>query len=725
MRILKTSGVIAATLLVISASGRGTPASPQAPGGTTWGYGGGSRQIRYSPLRQITAANVNRLAVAWTFDTGEPGPLQTQPVIVDGVMFGYTPTHKTFAVNAATGARLWTFDSGIPGSGPNRGVMFWRDGRQLRVFAAVDNFIYALDGATGTPIRSFGTDGRIDLREHLGRDPATQGVRLTSPGVIYHDLMIVGGRVGEGLPTSPGDVRAYDVRTGALRWSFHTIPHPGEPGAETWPQEAWTYSGGANSWPGMAVDEARGIVFVPTGSAASDFYGADRLGDNLYANSLLALEADTGRRIWHFQFVRHDLWDRDLPSPPSLITIRRDGRMVDAVAQATKHGYVFVFERETGRPLFPIEYRPFPQSTVPGEVARDAQPIPTRPRPFARQQLTEDLLTNRTPDAHAWAVEAFRTFRSEGQFVPLGVDKPTVVFPGFDGGAEWGGQAFDPGTGLYYVNANDLAWTGQLAPNTGGRSGRDLYLQSCAPCHRDDRAGSPPEIPSLAGLANRRSFGEIVSAIRNGAGRMPAFPALDQASVNAVVQYTLTGRDAPAPADRPGRGAASPLINNDFRFTGYRKFLDPDGYPATAPPWGTLSAINLNTGDYAWQVPLGEYPELVARGLTATGSETYGGPVVTAGGLVFIASTNSDRKIRAFDKTSGARVWQAVMPGPGRATVATYEAAGRQYVAVALGGLPGSGRGTPAAVPPTSATYIAFALPAVRYSSGARRLPGE
>jgi quinoprotein glucose dehydrogenase len=717
--IVAVAGLSAAALSLAARTRQGAPpanVATRTPSSSEWGYGGGPRQIRYSPLDQISRTNVGTLATAWRYDTGEAGPLQTQPVVVDGVLFGYTPSHKLFALNAATGAHLWTFDSGLSGAGPNRGVMYWRGNGETRVFAAVADFVYALDAATGQPIGSFGRDGRIDLREHLGRPPETQNVRLTTPGVVYRDLLIVGGRVSEGLPASPGDVRAYDVRTGALRWSFHTIPHPGEFGFETWPTEAWTYSGGANSWPGMALDEARGVVYVPTGSAASDFYGADRLGDNLFANSLIALDAATGRRLWHFQTVRHDVWDRDLPSPPSLVTVRQNGQTIEAVAAATKHGYLFLFNRVTGQPIFPIEYRPYPASTVPGEVTHATQPIPTRPAPFARQRLTEDLLTNRTPAARAWALNEFRTFRSDGQFVPLSVNRQTVVFPGFDGGAEWGGQAFDPETGLYYVNANDLAWTGGLAPNTGGLSGEALYRQHCASCHRDDRVGSPPTIPTLVGVGDRRPFAEIVAAVRQGAGRMPGFPGLDQASVNAIVQYTVSGADEP-PAGRGRGGQArgggvplSPLANVSFRFTGYRRFLDPDGYPATAPPWGTLNAINLSTGEYAWRVPLGEYPELVGQGLRDTGSENYGGPVVTAGGLVFIGATNADRKIRAFDKSTGTLLWETVMAGPGRATPAVYAAGGRQFVVIATGSV-GGGRG--AAPPPGQSTsaYVAFALP--------------
>jgi quinoprotein glucose dehydrogenase len=682
----------------------GGQASPAA----SWTYGGGPQQIRYSPLTQINRDNVKSLEVAWSYDTGEQGAMQTQPVVVNGVLYGYTPTHKTFAVNAATGAPLWTFDSGIKGSGPNRGIMYWENGGDRRVFAAVDNFIYALDAATGKPVATFANGGRIDLRDGLGRDPRRQGVRLTTPGVVYKDLMIVGGRVGEALPTSPGDIRAYDVRTGALRWSFHTIPHPGEPGYETWPKQAWEYSGAANNWPGMALDESTGIIYVPTGSAATDFYGADRAGDNLYANCLLALDAATGRRIWHFQFVRHDLWDRDPPSPPSLVTVTRNGRRIAAVAQATKQGYVFLFDRANGEPLFPIEYRKYPGSTVPGEVTAAEQPLPAAPLPFARQRLTEDGLTNRTPEIHAWAVEQFRKMRSDGQFVPFSIDKPTVVFPGYDGGAEYGGQAFDPETALYYVNANDLAWTGQLAPSTGGRSGKALYQQHCALCHRDDRAGTPPQIPSLVGVAARKTYPEVVEVVRKGAGRMPAFPALEQTAINAIVQYVLTGEDTPAPRAGSASGekpsAAHPLINNDYRFTGYKKFLDPDGYPAVTPPWGTLNAIDLNTGAYAWKVPLGEYPELAAKGLKDTGSENYGGPVVTAGGLVFIAATNHDRKIRAFDKTTGALLWQYVLPSSGNATPAVYESGGREFLVIAAGGGK-SPQGGPGGV------YVAVALP--------------
>lgn len=660
-------------------------------------YGGGPEQLRYSSLTQINRSNVAQLEIAWTWDSGETGGLQTQPLVVDDVVFAYTPTHRTVALDGATGELKWMFDPGIRGQGPSRGLMYWTDGSDRRLFSAVDQYLYALDPRTGRPIGDFGNEGRIDLREGLGRPADQQNVRLTSPGVVYRDLVIVGGRVAEGLPASPGDVRAFDVRTGALRWRFRTIPQPGEFGFDTWGPDSHRVNGGANNWAGMALDESRGIVYVPTGSASSDFYGANRPGDNLFANSLVALNAATGERIWHYQFVRHDIWDRDLPAPPTLVTITRNGRRVDAVAQTTKHGFVFVFDRATGEPLFPVEERAFPGSDVPGEVTSPTQPVPLLPRPFARQQLTEELLTSRTPEAREWALAAFRTFRSGGQFLPFAVGQQTVVFPGFDGGAEWGGAAADPETGVLYVNANDIAWTGGLAPNNVGQTARDVYLRECASCHRDDLRGTPPAIASLAGIGQRRDADEIAQTIQQGAGRMPGFPNLGPQATQALVRYLVSGDNRPA-----GPSGTSP---NDlaYRFTGYRKFLDPDGYPATAPPWGTLNAIDLNTGEYVWSVPFGEYPELVERGLKDTGSENYGGPVVTAGGLLFIAASNHDRKFRAYDNATGDLLYEAVMPFSGNATPAVYEVDGRQFVVVAAG----SGR----TAGPSGGMYVAFALP--------------
>lgn len=659
-------------------------------------YGGGPAGIRYSPLKQITRSNVARLRVAWTYDTHDgPGDPQTQPIVVDGVLYGVTPTHKAIALDAATGKLLWTFDSGIRGRGPNRSVVWWSSGGERRLFAAVQSFVYALDPATGRPISSFGAEGRIDLRQNLGRDPARQSYVLTSPGIVYRDLLIVGGRLPEALPAAPGDIRAYDVRTGRLRWTFHTIPHPGEAGYETWPADAWTYSGGANNWAGMAVDEKRGIVYVPTGSAASDFYGADRLGDDLFANCMLALDAATGERIWHFQSVHHDLWDRDFPSPPTLVTIKRGGRSIDAVAETSKQGWLYLFDRTTGEPLFPMQSRAYPASDLPGESAAKEQRLPSSPPAYARQSLTEDMLTRRTEEAHAWALSRFRQVRNDGQFLPFTTTADTIIFPGFDGGAEWGGSAFDPTSGLLYVNANEMAWTGGLRESQPENSARRLYLAQCSTCHGDDLRGSPPQIPALNDVGGRRAPQEIDAIIRDGGGRMPGFPALSAADRSALRDYLVSGQSKEV---APPSGARSEAR---YRFTGYHKFVDPEGYPAITPPWGTLNAFNLGTGEYAWRIPLGEYPELPQKD---TGSENYGGPIVTAGGLVFIAATNYDRKFRAFDKASGKLLWEATLPMAGNATPITYEVNGRQFVVIyATGGK--SGRWGP-----SGGIYVAFSL---------------
>jgi quinoprotein glucose dehydrogenase len=661
-------------------------------------YGGAPENTHYSSLAQINRSNVKELAVAWSFDTGEQGGLQTNPIIVDGVLYGITPTQKVFALDAASGQLIWKFDSGIKGTQPDRGLAYWASGKDKRILVGVMNFLYALDAGTGKPVPSFGKEGRIDLREDLGRNPETQSVVLTSPGIIYKDLIIVGGRNPETLPAAPGYVRAYDVRRGKLRWTFHTIPQPGEFGYETWPKEAWKYSGAANNWAGMAVDAKRGILYVPTGSAAFDFYGGDRLGDDLFANCLIALNAETGERIWHFQGVRHDLWDRDFPSPPTLVTVNRDGKDVDAVAQTTKQGFVYLFDRVSGKPLFPIEYLKYPLSDVPGELAAASQPLPTKPAPFARQLLSEDMLTTRTPEAHAWALERFKKLRSEGQFVPFSVGKDTVIFPGFDGGAEWGGSAVDTQTAILYVNANEMAWTGALAPNTGENSPKGLYISQCSVCHGEKMTGSPPAMPSLVGVGDRLSGGQIAATIKSGKGRMPGFPNLDDGHLSALVDFLLSGKSKELASAEP------PPQDMKFRFTGYHKFLDTDGYPAIAPPWGTLNAINLNTGEYVWKINLGEYPELAAKGLKNTGTENYGGPVVTAGGLVFIGASDFDRKFHAYDKATGELLWETTLPFSGNATPAVYAVNGREYVVIAAGG----GKDLKS---PSGGVYVAFALP--------------
>ena len=663
--------------------------------GQDWPLYGGEGGRRFSDLAQITRANVASLEQAWRFDMAEPGDPQTHPLAIGGVVYAYTPSLDTIALDGASGKLLWRFHSGVKAGGPQRGLAYWGRGKERRLFANAGSYLYALDPATGKPMAGFGQDGRIDLRAGLGRDPEKVSVALTAPGTIWRDMIIMGFRTAESAPAAPGDIRAFDVRSGKLRWVFHTIPHPGEPGYESWPADYWKTGGGANNWPGMVLDEKRGMVFAPTGSAVSDFYGADRIGDNLYANSLLALDANSGKLIWHFQGVRHDIADRDFPSPPLLLTLKRNGEPVDAVAQASKQGYLFVLDRATGRPLFPISEMPVPPSTVPGEKMPATQPVPSLPAPYARQHLNENLLTNRTPRAHQWALEQFRTFANDGPFPHMRLGQQSLAFPGFDGGAEWGGQAADTKRGIVYLNANDVAWTGGLVENHKAASlGEGLYMDHCAACHGADRKGSPPAFPSLAD--SKLTEAEMTDVLWSGRGRMPAFRGLLAGDLKALLTYVRSGTDktelqAAAGDDRP-----------PYRFTGYRKFLDPDGYPAVAPPWGTLNAIDLNTGQYLWKIPFGEYPDLADK---STGSENYGGPILTEGGVLFIGATLYDKKIRAFDPRDGRLLWQAILPYAGNATPITYMAAGRQFVLIQAD----NARDRKSE---QGAAYVAFALPA-------------
>ncbi len=704
--------VAASPLLVASAC-----SSPHSTADHAWTAHGGDRgHGQYSPAAQITPDNVGRLQVAWTYRTGDAradnrSQIQCNPIVIDGVLYGTSAQLKVFALDAATGAERWVFDP-YEGEPPqenvhvNRGVTYWTDGTNARIFSSAGQWLYALDASTGQRLASFGTDGRVDLKQGLGRDVTERRVVSTTPGTIYQDLLIVTTSLGEGpAPVAPGHVRAYDVRTGEQRWIFHTIPQPGEPGHETWPPDAWQRAGGANTWAGVSVDDERGLVFVPTGSAAFDFWGGNRLGANLYANSLVALRAGTGEYVWHFQFVHHDVWDRDLPAAPVLGRITVDGRPVDIVSQATKMGTVFVFERETGRPIFPIEEREVPRSTLKGEETWPTQPFPTRPAPFTRQVFTPDMVTDVSPEAHAEISQRIAGARMGHQWQPPSVEG-TVIFPGFDGGAEWGGSSFDPSTGWLYINGNEMPWLTHMveidwsAETTAAARGRRTYQLNCATCHGIDRRGDAQRIfPSLVGVADRHTRDDVAGFIAHGKGTMPANPALSEQERQDLVAF-LFG-DAPAPAAAVSDAERSP-VDTPYAFGGYTRLLDKDGYPGVTPPWGTLNAIDLAKGEIVWQVPLGEFEALTASGIPQTGTENYGGPVATDGGLVFIGASQ-DEKFRAFDKRTGDVLWETTLPAGGYATPAVYTVNGRQFVVIAAGG---GKMGTK-----SGDTYVAFALP--------------
>ncbi len=674
-----------------------------------WPVAGGAGGVRYSDLTQINRGNVGKLRKVWQYDSGDQfdgSEMQCNPLVIGGVLYATTPRLRVVALDAATGKLIWEFDAHhgetVSGKQRNRGMAYWTDGKEGRLFVGIDEYLYAIDARKGVPVPTFGQAGRIDLRQGLGAGAESLTVRATSPGVVYKDLLIQGTLVAEDLPAAPGHIRAYDVRSGKIRWTFHTIPLPGEPGYETWPKDAWKRIGGANSWAGLTLDSSRGVVYAPTGSASFDFYGANRLGNDLFANCLLALDASTGRLLWHFQVVHHDLWDRDLPAAPTLVRVMKDGRMVDAVAQTTKSGFIWLFDRDSGKPLFPYEEVPVATTDVDGEKTSPTQPLPLKPAPFARQQLTADILTQRTPEAHEAVLERFRKLRSGPQFTPPSREG-TVVFPGFDGGGEWGGGAWDPETGLFYVNANEMPWILRLVPRksgTGAETGSTLYRQNCSGCHRPDRSGSPPEFPSLLNIGSRLTNAEVTGTVLHGAGRMPGFAHLGAGAVDAIVRFVRTGEDVPlGGAEHAETTGFVPL---KYGIDGYNRFLDPDGFPAVAPPWGTLNAVNLSTGDYAWKIPLGQVPALAAKGMDKTGSENYGGSVVTAGGLLFIGASVYDSKFRAFDKTSGALLWETDLPASGNATPAVYELGGREFVVIGAGGGKWGAK--------SGGSYVAFAL---------------
>lgn len=704
-------------------------------------YGGNKAGNRYSSLKQINRDNVKHLQPAWSFDTGENnnpderGPeIQCQPIVIKGILYGTTPLMKLFAIDAATGKQRWKFDpfaetGKTPKSHALRGVAYWEDGTDKRILYGVGAALYAVNAETGEKIRSFGINGEVDFHEGLG-DAETFGhevkylsVMMTTPGIIYKDLLITGSSVSESGDAPPGYIRAFNVRTGKLAWVFHTIPLPGEYGYESWPKDAYKKIGGANCWAGLVLDEKRGIVYAGTGSPSVDFYGGDRKGQNLFANCILALNAQTGKRVWHYQTIHHDLWDRDLPCQPNLVTVTHKGKKIDALAQATKDGLVFLLDRETGTPLFPVNEVPVPDSpALPGEHPWPTQPVPSLPAPFSLQELTEADITDRTPDAHAYVLNRFMNSRRGHKFHPTSLEGS--LYLGLGGGAEWGGNATDP-NGILYLNANNMLWFIQMRDKQQANAvtstrGEALFNNNCFGCHgamgkSGGARNTIQQFPDLTHVYKRLNKDQISTLLKTGRGRMPSFQHISKKDRGAIIDFLLKTDATPekkretssdihnATPDVAAQNAAFPYVP-PYLNNGINQFRDHENYPAVKPPWGTLTAINLNTGNHVWQVPLGEYPELVEKGMANTGTENHGGPVVTAGGLIFIAATY-DEKIRAFDSKTGEVVWEYKLPAGGFATPITYMVNGKQYVTIAAGGTRYNLK--------SGGSYVAFALPDV------------
>ena len=678
-----------------------------------WGiYRGDQGANQFSELDQINKENVHLLEPIWQFNTGDHtnrSVFQNNPLMIDGFLYIVSPGGRVIALDAATGREIWDFDARTQEqidsnySVVNRGLTYFEEDGEGRLFYTMEMSLYAIHAKTGKLVQEFGVDGIVDIGENMDAGDVPVSVSATTPGVIFEDLYILGMRTGETFGSTPGHIRAWDARTGEFRWIFHTIPQEGEFGYDTWEWvEGETY-GGANPWGGLTVDEDRGWVFAGVGSPTYDFYGANRHGQNLFGNCVLALDARTGKRIWHYQTTHHDIWDMDNPPAPILVTISQDGYERDVVVQLTKQGFIFVLDRNTGEPVFGVEERPVPPSTIPGEKTWPTQPYPLKPPALVRQEFSEADLSDVTPEIHAYVSEVFKKYKGSKMFTPSSLE-PSVQLPGMSGGMEWHGASFDPGSRTLFVNVNEMPNLIDMLPVTTllddrglspENKGRLLYQANCVACHGLELQGAPPVMPSLQDLS-ARSDTDILTSIRLGKGTMPPFKNLPDDNIQALLAFL---RD---PSDKPMDRMARPM-KTVYLMDGYKRFFDDQGHPAIKPPWGSLAAVNMNTAEIKWKVPLGEYPDLVAKGIRNTGTLNWGGAVATSGGVVFIGAT-ADEKMRAFDAATGKVLWEYKMPYAGNATPAVFELNGKQYVVICAGG----GPKTPV---PSGDAVIAFALP--------------
>ena len=706
---------------------------------------------------------MNRLEVAWSYPTGDDRSYVFNPIVVDGVMFVQARNSSLVALDAATGKEIWIHEN-LPGMA-TRGIAYWEstDRKDRRLIFAINNYLQAIDARTGKSILTFGRKGLVDLRQGLGRDPKTiPRVQPEAPGRVFENLILLGSSTGEAYLSAPGDIRAFDVRTGELVWTFHTIPRPGEAGYDTWPKDAWKYAGGTNTWGEITVDEKRGIAYFPTGSPTYDYYGADRIGSNLFGNCLLALDARTGKRLWHFQMVHHDLWDYDNNAAPQLITVRHDGKVIDAVAQSTKQGFLFVFDRVTGKPLWPVEERPVPRSHMPGEQAWPTQPYPTMPPPYARQSMTaEDVnpFILSADERAAWK-ERISKMRNEGLFTPPGFEE-TLSLPGARGGSNWGTNAANPAKGLVYLTTQDwptiyklgledpLAARRATASTQGSDQGRTIYERRCQSCHGPEGKGSAGGPPPLAG-GSRLDLEAFRQVVASGRGDMPAFGDLDAASVAALHTFLAasSGLAAPKRSGMERGGGPSGLVVASGGAPGgldipevdprpsplggppypagvdapaHRYYTDWGLYPnqpyIIGPPWSAIVAYDLNTGTIKWRVPLGEDARAAVEGAKNAGvfmAERHG-IIVTSTGLLFVATT--DGKVRAHDEETGQVLWTGTLPAGSEGVPAMYEVSGRQYLVVPASSRINTGGGhrrpgdAATDLPAGTPSYVAFALP--------------
>jgi len=701
-QIRRLVGVVSLISFLFVLTALGGALAQSAPRYTTWSdYGGSADSMQYSALKEINRNNVKRLEQTWFYAVGgEADRLPFSPLIVDEVMYVAGPKKSVVALSAATGRELWKFPDEVA---TERGIAYWEsaDRSDRRLIVTARGGIREIDAQSGKAIAAFGTNGVVDMRTG---SPRRLGAPNLTPPRIFENLMIVGSNTGEGFGSPPGDIRAYDVRSGKLVWTFHTIPRPGEYGYDTWPPDAWQYEGGANNWGEMTIDAKNAIVFIPTGSPTADLYGADRVGNDLFGNCLLALDARTGKRLWHFQAVHHDLWDYDLTSAPKLLTVKHDGRNVDIVAQAGKTGFLYVFERLTGKPLWPIEERPVPRSEVPGEMSSPTQPFPTRPPPFARQVFRpEDVNPFMSAAEQEKLRQQVRNAANQGVFTPSSDKRYHIQFPGAWGGANWGSTAADPANGMLFVRSlempsyrkmsqvNTSTGTGAVQGGARAERGAVVFTQVCSTCHG----------PGAVAMRSPAALGpaEFDNIVRHGRDEMPAFSdtMVSRDSLDALEAFLVNLplsdeqiEDTPTVRlpQNPSRYAGpNPRYSGSFSAGWYTT----NGLPAIGPPWTELVAYDLNEGTIKWRVPDGNAPGLAEKGIMNTGTvRPRNGPVATAGGLVIIANSQ-DRVIRAFDETSGRILWEHELPANPEGIPAVYQVNGREYIAFAAGASWGDG----------------------------------